>query len=232
MNPLLLLTLLLGAGGPPAEERPREPRLQLTSPRPGTARRTVQRVAGRVSDPRVTAVEVEVDGLRTLLRVDDGRFEARLPFAPGRRAIWVRSVGGEAELGDAVELRVEAPPDDLVVLLVWDDADADLDLQVTDPSGEACDQGHLQTRSGGRFAQDVRGGQGPELFIQPAGEPGAYRLWVATFDLGPRGRVQAEVQAWLHPGTPRARRLRFPLLLTREDERVEVGTVALDGVDE
>ena len=67
-------------------------------------------------------------------------------------------------------------PLDLRVVMTWDADDSDMDLWVTDPSGEKCFYGHNATVQGGRISQDVTQGYGPEEFILRHAAPGKYRI--------------------------------------------------------
>lgn len=67
-----------------------------------------------------------------------------------------------------------ALPLDLRVVLTWDADNTDIDLWVTDPSGEKAYYGNRLTRKGGRMSCDFRQGYGPEEFSLKKSTPGAY----------------------------------------------------------
>jgi len=67
-----------------------------------------------------------------------------------------------------------AMPLDLRVVLTWDADNTDIDLWVTDPSGERAYYGNRLTRQGGRMSPDFRQGYGPEEFSLRRATPGEY----------------------------------------------------------
>lgn len=71
---------------------------------------------------------------------------------------------------------------DIQVTLTWDQP-VDLDLWVTDPSGERIYYGHPQSLSGGRLDHDDTDGFGPENIYWPIGgaPAGTYRVQVNFF---------------------------------------------------
>ena len=54
-----------------------------------------------------------------------------------------------------------ALPVDLRVIMNWNQINVDLDLHVSDPSGEYCYYGRKSTAAGGRFSKDFTTGLGP-----------------------------------------------------------------------
>jgi len=67
-------------------------------------------------------------------------------------------------------------PLDLRVAMTWDADNSDMDLWVTDPSGEKCYYGHALTVQGGRMSRDVTQGYGPEEFSLRFAMPGKYKV--------------------------------------------------------
>ncbi|MYN40857.1 DUF2135 domain-containing protein [Duganella sp. FT109W] len=67
-------------------------------------------------------------------------------------------------------------PLDMRVVLSWDADNADMDLWVTDPTGERCYYGHRFTEQGGRLSVDFTGGYGPEEFSLRHAMPGKYKV--------------------------------------------------------
>lgn len=67
---------------------------------------------------------------------------------------------------------------DLRVVLTWDADNCDMDLWVTDPSGEVCKYNHRNTKAGGTMSRDLTGGYGPEEFILPIAKKGGYKIQV------------------------------------------------------
>lgn len=65
---------------------------------------------------------------------------------------------------------------DLRVVINWDTDASDMDLWVTDVTGEKCYYGHQLTRYGGHLSRDVTQGYGPEEYMVRKAIPGPYRI--------------------------------------------------------
>lgn len=63
---------------------------------------------------------------------------------------------------------------DVRVVIDWNHNDTDIDLWVTDPSGEKAFYQHKQTAAGGRMSDDMTAGYGPESFLLKKALPGKY----------------------------------------------------------
>lgn len=77
-----------------------------------------------------------------------------------------------------LEEREELGEHDLVVTVAWSAHPSDLDLHVTDPSGN---EGSVKQRSAemdGQFGRDMTGGFGPEMFRVKSASDGEYQLKV------------------------------------------------------
>ena len=218
---LALLWLLQAAPEPP-------PKVHLLAPRPGWTRQRIATIQGTVSDKRITVAHVSMAGLDVPVNVSGGRFEAKLLVPPGEVTVEV-SARSEAGVGrDSVTLFSAAPAPDVLVLLTWDTSGTDLDLHVTDPSGEECDTGNRRTASGGSLEVDDTDGYGPEIFAQDHAPAGTYQVSVAAYDVSGAAQTHAEVLAVVHPFTPAERRYRFRVAFTREDENIDVGSFRVD----
>jgi tetratricopeptide (TPR) repeat protein len=87
---------------------------------------------------------------------------------------------------DAGVPKLQTLPDDLIQPLDWDirviltwDADAcDMDLWVTEPSGEKAFYGHQQTTTGGQFGKDFTRGYGPEEYLVKKAMKGPFKIQV------------------------------------------------------
>ena len=67
-------------------------------------------------------------------------------------------------------------PIDVRVVLDWTTAATDIDLWVTDPTGERCDYKNDETKIGGRLLVDLTEGYGPEEFILRKAIKGKYKI--------------------------------------------------------
>jgi Mg-chelatase subunit ChlD len=93
------------------------------------------------------------------------------------------------------ELRTSVGIDEaeLVVIITWNTDASDVDLHVTDPSGEECFYAHPTTRSGGRLTRDVTTGYGPEMFVLGEAPRGTYRIRAKYF-AADRNRASARTK--------------------------------------
>jgi uncharacterized protein YfaP (DUF2135 family) len=82
---------------------------------------------------------------------------------------------------------------DLVVMITWNTDNTDVDLHVTEPSGEECFYSHRTTRSGGQLTQDVTQGYGPEMYVLPRAPTGHYAIRAHYF-ASDRNRASARTK--------------------------------------
>jgi tetratricopeptide (TPR) repeat protein len=69
-------------------------------------------------------------------------------------------------------------PVDIRVVMNWNMNDTDMDLWVTDPSGEKCFYSNRKTTVGGRLSEDFTQGYGPEQFLLKSAQKGKYKIQV------------------------------------------------------
>lgn len=117
-------------------------------------------------------------------------------------------------------------PLDLRVVLTWDADNADMDLWVTDPTGERCYYGRRFSQQGGRMSVDFTGGYGPEEFSLRQALPGKYKVEANFF--GRRQQVVAgattlQLKLTSGFGRPGAREQMVTLRLQGRGETVLVG---------
>lgn len=77
---------------------------------------------------------------------------------------------------DALSAQVGLGHADVVVTITWNTDNTDVDLHVTEPSGEECFYSHRNTQSGGSLTQDVTQGYGPEMYVLPRAPKGSYDI--------------------------------------------------------
>ena len=113
---------------------------------------------------------------------------------------------GQEDRAEALRAAVaEAATPDVEVVLTWDGA-ADLDLRVTDPTGETADFKSRETSGDGRLVTE---GFGPsrarERYVCPEGLPGTYAVEVVAADgLPVGGRATLTVVIRQPDGRPRS----------------------------
>jgi hypothetical protein len=155
------------------------------------------------------------DYLRLLRRIERGEATTSVPeFARARLA----TVGEVAKLREA----------DLVIVMAWNTDRTDVDLHVTDPSGEEAFYSHRDTKIGGHMTQDVTTGFGPELFVLEKAIPGAYRAkahYFGTDTLSTGARSKAYVTIYEDWGRPRERVTRRTVALGAKGQEQDIATV-------
>ena len=67
-------------------------------------------------------------------------------------------------------------PVNIRVVLNWNKDNTDIDLWITDPTGEKCMYSHKETASGGRLSTDFTQGFGPEQFLLKKAIKGKYKI--------------------------------------------------------
>jgi len=86
--------------------------------------------------------------------------------------------------GDKLNIRkidkrlISALPVDVRVVLNWNKNDTDIDLWLTDPTGEKGYYGNNRTKIGGRISNDFTSGYGPEQFMIKKAIKGKYKIEV------------------------------------------------------
>jgi hypothetical protein len=125
-----------------------------------------------------------VDYVHLLRRVEKGELKTQLPELAKSRL-------------DAMNREVDLAGADLVVMITWNTDNSDVDLHVTEPSGEECYYGHRDTRSGGRLTQDVTQGYGPEMYVLKKAPGGTYKIRAHYF-ASQRNRATARTKVYAH----------------------------------
>ena len=81
-----------------------------------------------------------------------------------------------------IDKRLIVPlPVDVRVVLNWNKNDTDIDLWLTDPTGERGYYGNSRTKIGGRISNDFTSGYGPEQFMIKKAVKGKYKIEVNYF---------------------------------------------------
>jgi uncharacterized protein YfaP (DUF2135 family) len=128
------------------------------------------------------------------------------------------------------DLSRDDDPRGLVVLISWNTDRTDVDLHVTDPSGEECYYQNRETKLGGRLTRDVTEGFGPEMFALANPAPGEYRIDIVNYsDDANRlsGLTEVLVTIWESRGNPDERMTRGVVSLAKSKERTTVARVVV-----
>ena len=103
----------------------------------------------------------QLELLHLLERVDSGEIQSAVPQYCRARLRQLRDKWSDEGL-------------DLVVVMHWNTDRTDVDLHVTEPSGEVCYYSHKTTKSGGQMTQDITQGLGPEMYTLENAPEGEY----------------------------------------------------------
>lgn len=120
---------------------------------------------------------------------------------------------------------IKPMPVDVRVVLNWSTADADMDLWVTDPYGEACWYKHKLTSIGGQLTEDYTEGYGPEEFLLKKAVPGTYKVEVDYFDDNIQkiaGPVTLQVTIYTHYGSRKEKKQEYTIQVAEEEGRITV----------
>ena len=160
---------------------------------------------------RVAALDYEPVLYRVALRNED---DALRRFARARLRHVARTSGLETA--------------DLVVIIEWNTDRSDVDLHVTDPTGEECYYEHRTTQMGAKLSEDVRTGFGPELYVLKKAEPGAYTIEAKYYNAdGLQTQARSRVFARIIEdfGRKGEREQRVTLVLRDKGDRNELAIV-------
>lgn len=117
---------------------------------------------------------------------------------------------------------------DVRIVLTWDADMTDLDLWVTEPSGEKSYYGHPRTTIGGNMSRDITVGYGPEEYILKKGMEGIYKIETNYYgsrsaELAGDATLQAEV--FTNYGKPNEERRTITLRLSKTRQTVMIGEI-------
>lgn len=118
-------------------------------------------------------------------------------------------------------------PVDIRVVLNWDADNTDVDLWVTDPSGEKCFYSNNYTRMGGRISNDFTQGYGPEEFMLKNAKKGKYKVqahYYGTSSQSLEGKATLTVQFFKQYGTKRQVKQEITRRLNVTNEVIDLGT--------
>lgn len=125
---------------------------------------------------------------------------------------------------------LEGVPDcDLRITLAWDADETDVDLHVTEPTGEEAYYGNRLTHDGGRVSEDITDGYGPELYEIRHARDGAYDIrahYYASHQQTVFGPASCTLTVYTDWGRPTQAQQVTSTRLESEHEMVPVGTAA------
>ncbi len=123
----------------------------------------------------------------------------------------------------------------LRITLAWDADQTDVDLHVTEPSGEEAYYGHRLTFAGGRVSEDITDGYGPELYEIRRAEPGAYTIrahYFASHQQAIFGPATCTLTIYSDWGTPQQAQQITSMRLDKQKEMQFIGTATYGSATE
>ena len=155
-----------------ADARPHEPQTYRAMAQALTAMGNLDLALAYYEIPLMGQWDPRFGDLRKIVELDYLHFLRKL--TGGNAPSSVRDYA-RARL-DALSTQIGMGRADLVVTIMWNTDNTDVDLHVTEPSGEECFYGHRDTRSGGKLTQDVTQGYGPEMYVLRDAPSGSYEV--------------------------------------------------------
>ncbi|MBR5161236.1 MAG: DUF2135 domain-containing protein, partial [Thermoguttaceae bacterium] len=121
---------------------------------------------------------------------------------------------------------------DVRIVMTWSADNTDIDLHVTEPSGETVFYGHRLSVAGGMISRDFTGGYGPEEYMIHKALKGKYKIkahYYASHAVELLGAVTVQADVYTNFGRPNQKRqsLTFPL---KEDgkEVYDIGEITFE----
>lgn len=206
------------------------PEVNIESPSAGWTTARVVTVTGVAKKTKTLGV-LTVNGVERPLPIAGERFSATFALARGENAIEVvvpSSKAGQPPGRARLNLYAQIPKVDLQVLLFWDTDKTDVDLHITEPTGEIVNYTHkVSEKTGGRLDRDDTDGYGPEIYSLGSAPSGVYQIAAHYFGDRGTGQTTATVMVVAREGTDEERRWRFEVPLTRTGEKVTLTKIDL-----
>lgn len=125
----------------------------------------------------------QVELMRVLEQVVQDRSQSVLSQYAAARLHQLREQWGDSGL-------------DIAVVMHWNTDRTDVDLHITEPSGEICYYSNPQSASGGRMTQDITEGLGPEMYSLAKAPQGDFRIEAKYYN-NDANRTQAPTETLL-----------------------------------
>ena len=119
---------------------------------------------------------------------------------------------------------------DVRIVLTWDADLTDVDLWVTEPSGEKCYYGHNRTVIGGSLSRDFTQGYGPEEYCLRHTMAGTYTIqcnYYGSSQISLVGPTTVQATVITNFGRPDEKREALTVRLSQQKDVVDIGKVEL-----
>ncbi len=163
------------------------------------------------------------EGVELIALVEANRLIALLPTP-------VHAGGFEVAIPIDPRLRKNLDSD-LRIVLEWDADDTDMDLWVTEPTGEKCLYSHNRTTIGGQISRDMTQGYGPEEYLLRQSLPGQFQIQANYYGSSQQtltGAVTLQATLITNFGRPNESRQTRTFRLTGKQDVIDVGVISLD----
>jgi len=117
---------------------------------------------------------------------------------------------------------------DIRIVMAWDADNTDIDLWVTEPSGEKADYSHNRTTIGGLVSNDFTGGYGPEEYMVRKAMRGKYKIQAHFYGSNAvkvLGSVTVQVDVFTNFGRENQQRKSLTLQLKKADDVYTIGEI-------
>jgi len=190
--------------------------------------------AGKEGSQRPEAIRADfARAIDLLVRVVMSRWDGRFPeieviaLEEVNRIIPLAKAAGVSDIPLDPRL-VKLLDVDIRIVMTWHADNTDIDLWVTEPSGEKAYYGHNRTTIGGLVSRDFTQGYGPEEYLVRKAPPGMYRIEANYF--GTRatrllGAVTVQVDVLTNYGQPNQQRKSLTIRLTDARETIRIGEI-------
>ena len=142
-------------------------------------------ISGTVANPLLQSANLIIDGESEQafeVNLSNGHFSQQVAISGSAvetpHTVELTAVSGSLTATDTASFTSQVAPTAIRVTLSWDTADTDVDLWVTDPSGERCYYANRNTASGLSLDFDDTNGYGPENITTSNIIPGDYVVQV------------------------------------------------------
>ncbi len=117
---------------------------------------------------------------------------------------------------------------DVRIVLTWDSDMTDMDIWVTEPSGETAKYDHNETTIGGKVSRDFTDGYGPEEYLVRKAMKGKYKIQANYYgESAPTlaGTVTVQATVFTNFGRPNEKRKALTLRLEKKKDVVYIGEI-------
>lgn len=214
---LLFLPALLAA----------ELQVKIENPGEGFVTERLIEIRGTVTGSTNDWAVMVYNGVSRRIGVQNGRFSTKMVLSRGDNLIEVIASDGKDTARDRVSFYANVPKCDVKIVLTWETDKTDMDLWVTDPSGEKVFYAHKTSKIGGQLDIDVTTGYGPETFTLKDAVAGDYQIQIQNFTPGKSPVTRMRVDLILFEGTDRELRRSYSVVAFRESEVISVVSFAI-----